>query len=257
MGEEQARGTSPVGARIEIRPCHALEEFNRCIELERQVWDCQDIDLTPLPVYIVAAHSGGQVFGAYVGAEMVGFILATPGYRDDRPLMYSHMAAVLPAYQGQGVGWQLKLYQRADALARGMELVEWTFDPLEIRNAYFNLERLGVVIRRYSPNLFGRTTSPLHGQLPTDRLWAEWWLRTARVEAAVAGQPWPKKPDAKRIRIPGNIGELRQKDLTTAQHVLNEVREQFTHWLNQGYAAIGFERDARGGGTYLLEPYEG
>lgn len=257
MGEEQGRRSSPLGARIEIRSCHTLEEFNRCIELERLVWECEDIDLTPLPVYIVAEHTGGQVFGAYDGAEMIGFILATPGYRDGRVFMHSHMAAVLPAYQNQGVGRRLKLYQRTDALVRGIELVEWTLDPLEARNAYFNLEQLGVVVRRYSSNLYGRTTSPLHGPLPTDRLWAEWWLRTPRVEAIVAGQPWPKKPDAKRIRIPGNIGELRRKDFAKAQCVLSEVREQFTYWLGQGYVAVGFERDASGGGSYLLQAYEG
>lgn len=254
MGEEQA---SPLGAQIEIRACHTVEEFKRCVALERQVWQCEDIDVTPVPVYIVAEHSGGHVLGAYAGEELVGFILATPGYRPGQVFMYSHMAAVLPAYQNQGIGWRLKLAQRADALARGIELAVWTFDPLESRNAYFNLARLGVVVRKYSTDLYGPTTSPLHAALPTDRLWAEWWLRAARVEAILAGKTWSKNPDAKRIRVPGNVGELRRSDRAAAERLLREVREQFTHWLGQGYAAVGFEREASGGGAYLLEPYEG
>ena len=98
------------------------------------------------------------------------------------------MLAVLPEYRNRGIGKMLKIAQREDALARGIDLIEWTFDPMEVKNAYFNIERLGAIVRRYTPDFYGSSTSPLHGTLPTDRLHAEWWLKSDRVEAVMAGR---------------------------------------------------------------------
>ena len=125
-------------------------------------------------------------------SNLIGYALAIPGLRDGRPYFHSHMLAVAPEYRNRGVGKMLKLAQREDALARGIELIEWTFDPLEIKNAFFNIEKLGAIVRRYTPDFYGASTSPLHGNLPTDRLHAEWWLRTARVHALIAGEELPK-----------------------------------------------------------------
>ena len=105
------------------------------------------------------------------------------------------MLGVLPEYRDAGVGRMLKLEQREDALARGIELIEWTFDPLEIKNAYFNMERLGAIVRRYVRNQYGTTTSHLHGGLPTDRCIAEWWIASRRVKAILDGQPADARPD--------------------------------------------------------------
>lgn len=221
------------------------------------VWGFADLELVPLPLFVVALHSGGQVFGAYDGGEMVGFVMALAGVRAAQPFLHSHMAAVLPAYQNAGVGRRLKLKQREDALARGMRLVEWTFDPLEIRNAYFNLERLGAIVRHYLPNLYGSTTSPLHGQLPTDRLLAEWWLDSPRVEARVRGGAVARPASAERIRIPSQVAAWRDSDPGAAERVQREVREQFEHWLRKGYAGVGFEVDrSSGDGSYLLVPFQ-
>ncbi|MFQ5927700.1 MAG: GNAT family N-acetyltransferase, partial [Terriglobia bacterium] len=196
--------------------------------------------------------------GAYDGNELIGFVLAFAGVRGDQTFLHSHMAAVLPAYQNAGVGRRLKLAQRADALARGIRLVEWTFDPLEIRNAYFNLEKLGVIVREYLPDLYGRTTSPLHAGLPTDRLLAEWWLDSPRVEARLAGREVASHASVERIRISAKIGAWRHADPAAAERAQREVREQFQHWLGKGYAAVGFEIEAASkDGTYLLTPYEG
>ncbi|MDA2913828.1 GNAT family N-acetyltransferase [Acidobacteriia bacterium AH_259_A11_L15] len=238
---------------IQLRACTSLEDFDRCVELQRQVWGFADIELVPKDVIVVAASTGGQVFGAFEGGEMVGFVLAFPGYRNARPYLHSHMLAVRPESRDHGVGRRLKLKQREDALARGLELVEWTFDPLELKNAYFNVERLGVIVRRYVPNKYGVTTSPLHGGLATDRVVAEWWLKTGRVEAAVAGRSPAPASTCQRIAVPADIGEIKQHDRGAAERVQREVREQFEKWFAQGYGVTGFVREERSG-VYLLEP---
>ncbi len=176
-----AAGAKPAAA-IVVRHCRGLGEFAACLEVERAVWASADIDLVPLPLFVVAAETGGEVLGAFDGDRIVGFTLALAGVRR-RPYLHSHMTAVLAEYRGAGIGRQLKLFQRQDALVRGIELVEWTFDPLETKNAHFNFG-LGAIARRYMPNLYGITTSPLHAGLPTDRLVAEWWLRSPRVRSA-------------------------------------------------------------------------
>lgn len=238
---------------VVIHPCTAVEEFARCVELQKIIWGFDDIDLVPLRMFVVASKIGGQVFGAYDGEKMVGFVLALPGYRHGRVYFHSHMAAVLPAYQGRGIGRRLKLRQREDALARGVDLIEWTFDPLELKNARFNIERLGVIVRRYVRNQYGRTSSPLHGGLPTDRLVAEWWLRAPRVEAVVRGGRVPHNPGCQSVRVPVAVVQLKKTDQAAAEKVQAEVREQFEKWLSKGHAVTGFVLEADAG-TYLLEP---
>src|SRR6516164_11468629 len=186
---------------VTIRSCHTIGEFEEMVELEVRVWGFGERDVVPSQMYVVAAKIGGQILGAFVEDRMVGFALAYPGVRDGRPYLHSHMAAVLPEYRDLGIGRQLKLAQRDDALARGIPLIEWTFDPLQTRNAHFNICRLGVVVRRYLLDVYGSTSSPLHGGLPTDRLVAEWHLASDRVEKVLRGKE-PAIGDAKeRIEI--------------------------------------------------------
>jgi predicted GNAT superfamily acetyltransferase len=240
-------------SEIEIRACGEVEEFQRMVELQKTIWGFADIDLVPLRMFVVASKIGGQVFGAFDGAEMVGFVMAVPGYRHGKSYLHSHMAAVLPAYQNRGVGRQLKLKQRQEALGRGIELVEWTFDPLELKNARFNIERLGAIARRYVRNQYGRTSSPLHGGLPTDRLVAEWWLGSPRVETVVNGGQPPRAASTERIRIPADISELKKSDPKAAGRAQSEAGALFEEWFGKGYAVTGFELDEEAG-TYLLEP---
>ncbi len=254
-------------AEVQVRRCHGLDEFEKCVELQKRIWGGADIDVVPLPLFVVAAETGGQVLGAFAGApqpqNMVGFTLALAGVRASKPFLHSHMTAVLAEYRDRHIGRQLKLFQREDALARGIDLVEWTFDPLELKNAHFNLMRLGALVRRFLPNCYGITTSPLHGNLPTDRLVAEWWLNSPRVESILENPPQAAGQGAKernakeppvRICIPRNIGELRQSSPAEAAQVQSEVREQFQHWFSRGYAATGIELTAEAG-EYLLEPW--
>src|SRR5215472_17886886 len=186
---------------VVLRHCHTEPEFEQMVELEFAVWGFGERDVVPSQMYVVAAKIGGQVMGAFVEDKMVGFVLAYPGVRNGHPYLHSHMAAVLPEYRDLGIGRQLKLAQRDDALARGIPLIEWTFDPLQTRNAYFNICRLGIMVRRYLVDVYGSTSSPLHGGLPTDRLVAEWHLGSDRVESVLAGRRPATRDEKERVEI--------------------------------------------------------
>ncbi len=241
---------SPGG--IEIRTLTTNEEFAEVVELQRRIWGFEDVELLPVRFFIVASGVGGQIFGAYDGGRMVGFLLAIPGLKPGGKFyLHSHMTGVLESHRDRGVGRLLKLRQREDALQRGFDLVEWTFDPLELKNAYFNLERLGVVVRRYVLNQYGTTTSPLHGGLPTDRCVAEWWIRSPRVEALVAGRPLERPAVEARIEVPIEIARLKQEDPRQARRIQEQVSSRFLELLRSGLAVIGFER-TESAGVYLL-----
>ena len=241
---------------IVIRVIKEHEEFQETVSLQREVWGFSETDIVPTRLMTVSTHIGGLVLGAYDGEEMIGFSLALPGVKPGgKAYWHSHMTGLAPAFQGQGIGRRIKFRQREEAQRAGIDLIEWTFDPLEIRNSYFNLERLGVVVRSYVPNQYGITSSRLHGGLPTDRLMAEWWLRTPRVENAVGGGQLPRASKAERIRILANIGELKKSDAKAAAEAQSEAGAQFEKWFGQGYAVTGFELDDEFG-TYLLESFE-
>jgi predicted GNAT superfamily acetyltransferase len=238
-------------SNIVVRHCDSLGEFDVCVAIQRTVWG-EDITV-PAPLFVVAKETGGQVLGAFEGARMIGFTLALAGFHEGRPLLHSHMTALLPEFQNRGIGRLLKLAQRDDALRRGITLVEWTFDPLELRNAHFNLMRLGAIVRRYIPNCYGITESPLHAGLPTDRLMAEWRLDSRRVKGIVAGSTPRPGDSAAKISIPSDIGEWKAKDQSRARRVQDEVRGEFQHWFNEGYVAIALERAGQMT-NYILEP---
>jgi predicted GNAT superfamily acetyltransferase len=244
-------------AEIIVRHCRGLAEFTNCVEIQRIIWGAADVDLVPTQIFVVAAETGGQVLGAFDGDRLIGFTLAIVGLRGRKPYLHSHMTAVLDGYRRLGVGRRLKLFQREDALSRGIELIEWTFDPLELRNAYFNF-RLGGVVRRFIPNFYGITTSPLHGGLPTDRLVAEWWLRSARVRRSVASAdplPPPRKKKFAHVHIPAEVARLKGTQLDEAARLQTDIRMEFEHWLRLGYAATWIKIEDDGEGEYLLEPW--
>ena len=244
---------------ISVRACHALADYEACIAVQKQVWAGADIDVVPLPLFVVVAETGGQVLGAFAGGRMVGFTLAMPAFHGEKKLLHSHMTAVVPEFQNHGIGRQLKLFQREDALRRGIDLVEWTFDPLEIRNAHFNLVRLGAIARRFIPNCYGITSSPLHAGLPTDRLVVEWWLASPRVIACVSSSDrrgaacCAPASGAVRIRVPADIAQLKLSNAAEAARLQQGIREQFQRWFGHGYVVTGFEIHPQGG-DYVLEP---
>jgi predicted GNAT superfamily acetyltransferase len=238
----------------EIRQLFRLEEFQDVLHLQKLIWGFQDIELLPLRFLVVVSKVGGHVFGAFEGKEMIGFCFAIPGIKADcAPYLHSHMLGVMPAYHNTGIGRQLKLRQRQDALARGIDLIEWTFDPLELKNAFFNIERLGAVLRRYSENQYGFTASPLHGGLPTDRCIAEWWIRSPRVEEILAGRT-PNRRIEERIAYPFDIARIRRDDRERARRIQEQNGEKFKAAFERGLAVTGFERSDTEG-AYLLEPW--
>lgn len=214
----------------EIRQLSTEPELREALALQKTIWGWADIDLIPFRMFVVATKIGGQVLGAFTDGRMVAFSLAIPGLKPDRkPYLHSHMLGVLPDYRNAGLGRSLKLRQRDDALARGLDLIEWTFDPLELKNAHFNLERLGAIVRRFIRNQYGLSTSPLHGGLPTDRCVAEWWIRKPRVKAEVV----------ERIEVP--------TDIEKARTMQSEIADRFEECFARGLTVIGME-----GASYLL-----
>jgi predicted GNAT superfamily acetyltransferase len=245
-------------AKVDVRLCHGLDELNACVTLQKEVWNFSDADLVPLRLFVVAEKIGGQVIGAFEGGALVGFAMSIPGARDAKPYLHSHMLAVRHGYQNAGIGRRLKLFQRDDALARGFELIEWTFDPLEIKNAWLNIERLGAIARRYTLNQYGISSSPLQGCLPTDRLVAEWWLRSERVEALLKSGKHPPVKSESTVPVPSEIYTWK----STPQHrhkaelVQSRNRDLFLDAFSRGLAVVGYERDAIGNGTFLLGKWE-
>ena len=239
---------------VTIRPCQGLDEMRACVALQKEVWNFTDAELVPLRMFVVAEKIGGQVIGAFDGREMVGFAVAIPGYRGGRSYLHSHMLAVRDTHRNAGLGQRLKLSQRKDALARGFELMEWTFDPLEIKNAYLNIEKLGAIARRYNVNQYGITSSPLQGGLPTDRLVAEWWLRSERVAGLLEKGTKTSAETSQTVAVPGQVYEWKAAAETRelAKQVQSRIREQFARAFSQGLSVLGYERDAEKNGKFLL-----
>ena len=238
---------------ISVRTCESLEDFHACVALQREIWGEDDLEVEPATMFVVAAHTGGQVLGAYDGNTLVGFTLALAALRNGAPFLHSHMTGVHANYRDCGVGRMLKLFQRDEALSRDIRLIEWTFDPLALRNAHLNLNRLGAICRRYLPNLYGVTTSPLHRGLATDRLVAEWYLDSPRVVAALAGELAPS-PFCAAIEIPNLLDDWLGSDLPRVQSIQTEVRNQFTESFAKGYAAIAIAKTSDTT-TYQLAPW--
>jgi predicted GNAT superfamily acetyltransferase len=271
------------GTEVTIRKCEALEEMHACFALQKEVWKFADAELVPVRMFVVAAKIGGQVMGAFAkraedraGAtdvardarsarnlkngndELVGFALAIPGVQNGHSYLHSQMLAVRQQYRNGGLGRRLKLYQRDDALARGFELMEWTFDPLEIKNAYLNIEKLGAITRRYNVNQYGITSSPLQGGLPSDRLVAEWWLKSKRVEAILRGAPRTQFECRDRIEVPAEIYEWRADAATLARAlaVQDDNRQRLQRGFASGLAVLAYERGERGDGQFLLGEWD-
>jgi len=239
---------------LEVRKCRTLAEFRACVELQREVWGETDLEIEPPTMFVVAANTGGQVLGVFEGGQLVGYTLAVVGVHHGVPYLHSHHTAVRADHRDRGVGRTLKLFQREEALSRDIRLVEWTFDPLELRNAHFNLNRLGAIARQYRPDHYGVTTSPLHRGLATDRLVAEWHLDSPRVIAAIGDLVKEPTSVPATIELPAELGQWKLTDSEQVRRVQQRIREEFMNWFARGYAAIG-TRKTPTGAAYLLTPW--
>ncbi len=274
---------------ILIRSCRGFEELQACVDLQVEVWGYCEGDVIPRRMFLVAQKIGGQVLGAFDtelpgappegdAASLVGFNLALPGVKTGkqadggRPVSYlhSHMLAVKEGYRDRSVGRRLKLAQREDALARGIERIEWTFDPLEIKNSFLNIHKLGAIVRSYEENFYGVSSSRLQGGLQTDRLVAEWWIASPRVARAIEGQSLSSQTDtgapvapagdrqrALTIVVPAAIYQWKSDDRLRhlAKQVQEENRIQFQKAFREGLTVVGFERDREGNGIFELDPW--
>jgi predicted GNAT superfamily acetyltransferase len=242
---------------IRIVSLKTNEQFDSAVALQDEVWSYDDANRMTQKVFLLASHIGGQVLGAYDGEKLVGYAMSLPGIRNGKAYLHSHHLAVLAEYRNAGVGRRLKLAQREDALARGIELMEWTFDPLEIRNAHLNVARLGAVIRRYKRNFYGESSSPLHGGLPTDRIIAEWWLKSDRVERALRGEAGQIDAEAE-VTVPAEIyaWKASEADRAKAREVQARNADELEAAFALGLVVVGYRRSEKGDGTFLLRRWD-
>lgn len=244
-----------------IRRCESLDDFQACMQMQRAVWQFDNLDITPLRSFVITRHSGGFTLGAFERGHgaLLGFAHALAAFDERlRPFYYSHMLAVEPALQSAGIGARLKWAQRAHALQTGVPLLTWTFDPLQSRNAYLNIVKLGGVVRRYYVNYYGnQSTSALHRGLDTDRLFVEWWVGSARVAEAQSGARRAGAIEA-AVEVPRDIEAMKKADLAQARDWQLRVRESFQTHLRAGLYCAGFETSANGGASrYLFYRDEG
>lgn len=239
---------------VQMDRLHAAADFQACFDLQMSIWRYAAGEAMPTRMFLMAEKLGGQVLGARVDGRIVGFTLGLAAVRDRGPYLHSQMLAVAPEYRDSGIGRALKLRQRELALEQGYERIEWTFDPLEVKNAYFNIAVLGAIARRYVPDFYGASTSPLQAGLPTDRLYAEWNLRSDRVQIAVSANAQSAQQHVARVQVPGSVYRMKADagERDTLLAIQAQVRERLQDAFASGLAATGYERLPDGGGCYFL-----
>lgn len=248
--------------QIRIEELTSLEDLRQCLEIQRATWGWKDEDLLPLRTLLLLNKIGGLVLGALDrDGRVIGFINAFPGFREGEVYLHSQMMGVLQDFRRRGIGRALKLAQRTEALRRGIQRIEWTFDPLEIHNAHFNLEGLGTLCRRYVADAYGPSTSSLHGRLPTDRLVAEWHLASQRVRSKVesGGRRDRNRLPANSsvVRLPADVADIRVRDPARAASIQRNFKRQVTVLFGKGYCVAGFEPASPSGEVgYHLVPYQ-
>ena len=232
---------------IEIHQLNQLEEFATVVKLQREIWGFDDVELLPQRLFVVADKIGGQVLGAFDNGKMVAFCLGIPGLKaGGKYYIHSHMMGVLPEYRNSGLGRRLKLEQREWALGREVELIEWTFDPLQLKNAFFNIERLGAIIRRYVHNQYGTTSKHAAWRI-ADRPAGPGMVASVGARGGYYGngQTFRSPASEARISIPSNINALIESDPARARQIQTEVGDQFDQHFRAGLAVIGFEKIGR------------
>lgn len=255
-----------------VRDLSGMDDLRECEEIQREVWGFIDLDVVPAGLMSVMNCYGAIAIGAFAEGRMIGFVNGFPGFDDLGPLHHSHMLAVRPEYRGSGAGIALKWAQADRARGQGLDRINWTFDPMQARNAHLNLNHLGCLASVYRVNVYGESESPLHGGLPTDRLEPEWVLGSERVAAARRGElarevgipalpslnrvsvrasgllesgdpaPAPEGPEV-LLRIPPHFTALLARDPALALDWRLKGRAAFQSLFGLGYTVAGFHRD--------------
>jgi predicted GNAT superfamily acetyltransferase len=249
--EDIANQARTLSTEIEIREVSSMKEYDACIKLQREVFGLPDLEISPRRHLIVSREAGGWTLAAFKDGKIIGFVHHLAAVRGAEIFGYSHMMAVAADYQNFGVGAKLKWAQRERALAEGRDFIKWTFEPLRSRNAHFNLNRLGVVIRDFAVNFYGTdyVTNPVEklagiSGMDSDRLFASWELRAPRVEAFAAGQDLPLGAPDKVIEIPPDFATLLKSDPDSAKREQLRVRQEFLELLGSGWVCRAFDRKA-------------
>ena len=228
-----------------VKPCNTHKEFAACVNLQKQIWGYADQEVYPLRLFINLTKIGGHVLGAFTPeGQVVGFVASMPAWHGRQRYYHSLSLGVLPEHENRGLGKALKLAQREDAIRRGLNCIEWTFDPLKAKNAFFNIERLGAIARRYLTDHYGSVESRLQQGLPTDRLIAEWWLESPRVIRTLGGKSenFEDRNIAAEVSWVSNIGQLAETNPGRAGAVQLAVRQQFQKCFADKLVITGFAK---------------
>ena len=240
-----------------IRECTTIEQYDRCVALQREAFGLPDLELSPRRHLIVSRQAGGWTLGAFVADRMVGFVHHLAAVRGSEIFGYSHVMAVAKDYQNKGVGARLKWAQRERARSEGRKWIKWTWDPMMARNAHFNLNRLGAIVASYAENFYGtdyNADSALNEKvgLPSDRLMATWHLDSDRVSALAKGAAAPVAAEpVASVSIPAEWTALVKQDPQRAREEQARVRAEFMKAFEQGLVCAGFERGEKES-RYLL-----
>jgi predicted GNAT superfamily acetyltransferase len=255
-------------AEAAVESLTSIDDMIAVERLQGVIWGSDPTWVVPSHMLYIVADYGGILLGARVGGELVGFVFGLLARQDSKLLHASHMLGILPAYQGHGIGVALKHQQRLKAIGQGLDLMTWTFDPLEARNAHFNLHKLGAVSRIYRANYYGPMRDALNEGLPSDRLVTEWSLRNGRAGGAYHGPIVPMLDDLAgrpelnldpstlagpvSVCVPQDFQGLRRDDPDAALAWRLAVRQAFTWAFDHGFVAKDF-RD----GAHILVPAGG
>jgi predicted GNAT superfamily acetyltransferase len=239
-----------------IRPCGKVEDFASCVLLQKEIWDYSDHEIYPARIFLNVSRIGGHVLGAFApDGPLAGFVVSIPAWRKGHRFYHSLLLGVSPEHENRGLGRMLKIEQRKAALRAGIDYIEWTFDPLRAKNAHFNIVRLGAIVRRYCPDYYGPVRSKLQRGLPSDRLIAEWPLRSPRVSRALAGKNprSVRKTASADVAIPLDLDALVARSPAQAHEWQSCVRASLQACFSRKLVITGFEKtDAEA--RYLLDP---
>jgi predicted GNAT superfamily acetyltransferase len=242
--------TTPTRATVNIREVSTIAEYDACIKLQREVFGLPDLEISPRRHLIVSNRAGGWTLGAFVEGRLIGFVHHLAAVKENHIFGYSHMMAVDAEFQNQGVGAQLKWAQRARALREGRDYIKWTFEPMRARNAHFNLNRLGVVVREYAVNFYGTdySTDPAEkgtvSGMDSDRLFASWDLNAPRVAAFARREEFALGNPDRTVEIPADFSALLRSDPDAAKREVVRVRDEFVQTLSEGFVCCAFVRNS-------------
>ncbi len=231
-------------SEINIRRCESLDELDACVKLQKEVFALPDFEVSPRRHLVVTKSAGGFVLGAFAAEKLVGFVLSVPGFLRDERFFYSHMTAVAEDFQSLGIGAKLKWAQREQALKENVKFIKWTFQPFQARNAFFNLEKLGAVIKSYAPNFYGTDYAADKIGLDSDRLFAEWHLENEKVVALSKGENFTEKTDvAATVEISNDWNDLVKQNPEKAVSEQQRVKNEFQKAFAENLVCSGFHKD--------------